>query len=61
MKATQVQAKQEEKIVQPCSECGKKLTAPWGRNDYGASWVCSAGCQKLYDQRVVIGRRDSAT
>lgn len=62
MKANQVG--KEVKWVEPpgkeCSECGKKLSYPWGRNDHGNSWVCGSVCQKLYDQRVAMNRHKLA-
>ena len=64
MKAHQVAAKAPESFDiagQPCTECSKPLKAPWGRVDHGKKWVCSLSCQKLYDQRVVIGPNASVT
>ncbi len=50
MKAHQVAAKEPESFDiagQPCAECGRKLSAPWGRVS-GGKWVCSKTCNDLH-------------
>lgn len=50
-KATSVKTELSDVATKPCCECGKTLQAPWGRVEGGKKWVCSSGCNKLYQYR----------
>ena len=45
---------------QPCTVCGTFLHSPWGRVDYGRKWVCSAACDRSYDEQRALQMHHAA-
>lgn len=59
MKAHQVTSEPTEVPQKPCTICGKKLLAPWGRVNYGAEWTCSRTCYETYMSNAAATHRST--